>query len=68
MYTGSITIPRRVCVWVIYTGNRDLPRWSFSDVASSSTLNNRKQGIVVCSILDQCDACDEKKPRDQEHA
>jgi len=32
MYTGSITIPRRVCVWVIYTGNRDLPRWSFSDV------------------------------------
>jgi len=31
MYTGSITIPRRVCVWVIYTGNRDLPRWSFSD-------------------------------------
>jgi len=32
MYTGSITIPRRVCVWVNYIGNRDLPRWSFSDV------------------------------------
>jgi len=37
MYTGSITIPRSVCVWVIYTGNRDLPRWSFSDVLATTT-------------------------------
>jgi len=37
MYTGSITIPRRVCVWVIYTENRDLPRWSFSDVPCTTT-------------------------------
>ena len=45
MYTGSITIPRRVCVWVIYTGNRDLPRWSFSDVAGRTYSTMMMKGV-----------------------
>jgi len=45
MYTGSITIPRRVCVWVIYTGNRDLPRWSFSDVDQQERKKKDSQNV-----------------------
>ena len=47
MYTGSITIPRRVCVWVIYTGNRDLPRWSFSDVVVVVVLSDSNSKLYA---------------------
>jgi len=53
MYTGSITIPRRVCVWVNYIGNRDLPRWSFSDDYYEYVLHKtclRARAIIIfCS-------------------